>query len=79
MDLLEIETIAAMLFVAGLLFSIVLASIPAPKKRSLKDDDLEKRSDTPREQDRHESYVPPGSNATATSTSPSFYINSDPV
>jgi hypothetical protein len=71
MDLLEIETIAAMLFVAGLLFSIVLASIPAPKKslkdKDRKDDDLEKRADTPRD--------PPGSNATALSS----YINSDPV
>jgi len=76
MDLLELETIAAMLFVAGLLFSIVLASIPAPKKsmKDMKNDDLEKRADTPREQDRHE---PPGSNATASSTS--SYINSDPV
>ena len=78
MDLLEVETIAAMLFVAGLLFSIVLASIPAPKKKSLKDeeaDEAEKRRDETRE--RCESYVPPGSNATASSTS--FYINSDPV
>jgi hypothetical protein len=77
MDLLEIETIVAMLFVAGLLFSIVLASIPAPKKKSLKDeeaDEAEKRRDeTTRE--RCESYVPPGSNATALSS----YINSDPV
>lgn len=72
MDLLEAETIVAMLFVAGLLFSIVLASIPAPKKKPLKDDDLEKRADSTREQD---SRVPPGSNATATSS----YINADPV
>lgn len=76
MDLLEAETIVAMLFVAGLLFSIVLASIPVPKKRSLKDDDLEKRADSTREQGRCDSYVPPGSNATATSSS---YANADPV
>jgi len=79
MDLLEAETIAAMLFVAGLLFSIVLASIPAPKKATndkKDEEETEKTDDREPTRERSESFFEVGPNATACSSS---VINPDPI
>jgi len=76
MDLLEAETIAAMLFVAGLLFSIVLASIPAPKKVTNDKKDEEETDDREPTRERSESFFEVGPNATACSSS---VINPDPI